>query len=147
VINSYSALWRINPSKLPAYNPSAPKSRRIGGGALIDLKGLQSVLKSADFDLDAIWVATDRCELDLENYKWTYENVVQMLVSLTASDYDKSEWCKVNGGATVPCDVYVMPYDSIRQVRSAKGLEVYMKFSIETDGTLTLVLVSCHPPR
>ena len=130
VINLYLDLWRLDPSKLPAFNPSSPKSRRIGGGALIDLKGLQSVLKSADFDLDAIWVATDRCEIDLENYKWTYENVVQMLVSLTASDYDKSEWCKVNGGATVPCDVYVMPYDSIRQVRSAKGIEVYMKFSI-----------------
>lgn len=147
MINSYSALWRIDPSKLPAFNPSAPRSRRIGGGALIDLKGLQSVLKSDDFDLDAIWVATDRCELDLENYKWTYENVVQMIVSLMASDYDKSEWCKVKGGLTVPCDVYVMPYDAIRQVRSSKGLDVYMKFSIETDGTLTLVLVSCHAPR
>ena len=147
MIKSYSSLWRIDPSKLPAFNPSAPRSRRIGGCALIDLKGLQSELKSPDFDLDAIWVATERCATDLENHKWTYENVVQMLVSLTASDYDKSEWCSVSGGVTVPCDVYVMPYDSIRQVRSAKGFELYIKFSIETDGTLTLVVVSCHPSR
>lgn len=114
---------------------------------MIDLTGLQALLKSEDFDLDAIWVATDRCELDLENYKWTYENVVQMLVGLTANDYKKSEWCQVKGGGAVPCDVYVMPYDAIRQVRSTKGLEVYVKFSIETDGTLTLVVVSCHPPH
>ena len=59
---------------------------------MIDLKGLQSVLKSDGFSLDDIWVATDRCEIDLENYQWTYDNVVQMLVSLTASDYKKTEW-------------------------------------------------------
>ena len=83
----------------------------------------------------------------MDNYEWTNENVVQMLINLHVNDYKKSEWCQVKGGSMVPCDVYVMPYDSIRQVRSAKGLDVYLKFSIETDGTLTLVVVSCHPPR
>lgn len=147
MINSYSDLWRIDPSELPAFDPSAPKSRRIGGGALIDLTGLQALLKSEDFDLDALWVATDRCELDLENYRWTYEDAVHMLGCLLADDYDKSEWCQVKGGSVVACDVYVMPYDDARRQRSAKGLQVYMKFSIDVTGVLTLVLVSCHPPR
>ena len=147
MINSPPDLWRIDPSTLPAFNPLKKKSRGIGGGPLIDLPGLQVLLKSAEFDLDALWVATDRCELDLESYRWTYEDVVQMLVCLKANDFNKSEWCQVKGGSVVPCDVYVMPYDETRRQRSAKGLEVYMKFSIDIAGALTLVLVSCHPPR
>ncbi|WP_293603320.1 hypothetical protein [Polaromonas sp. UBA4122] len=140
-------MWRIDPSTLPPFNPSNKKSRWIVGGPLIDLLGLQSLLKSTEFDLDALWVATDRCELDLENYRWTYEDVVHMLGCLLANDYGKSEWCQVKGGSVVACDVYVMPYDDARRQRSAKGLEVYMKFSIDVSGALTLVLVSCHPPR
>ena len=70
-----------------------------------------------------------------------------MLDCLLANDYRKSEWCQVNGGSTVACDVYLMPYDDARRQRSAKGLDVYMKFSIDVAGLLTLVLVSCHPPR
>lgn len=147
MINSYSDLWRIDPSTLTPFNPSNKKSRFIGVGPLLDLSGLQGLLKSTEFDLDALWVATDRCELDLENYRWTYEDVVQILGCLKANDYDKSEWCQVKGGSLVPCDVYVISYDDARRQRSAKGLEVYMKFSIDVAGALTLVLVSCHPTR
>ena len=134
----------MDPSKLP---PPTQKKRRINGGPVIDLNGLQAFLSSPDFDLDALWVATDRCERDLENYRWTYEDVVQMLICLTAKDFDKSEWCDVKGRSSVPCDVYVMPFDNVRRQRSTKGFEVYMKFSLAIDGALTLVLVSCHPPR
>jgi hypothetical protein len=114
--------------------------------ALIDLPSLQSVLKSEKFNIDSIWAATDRCEWSMENEGWTNENVLQILINLTVNDYVKSEWCQIKGGSMVPSDVYLMPFDPIRQVRSVKGLEVYTKFSIEVDGTFTLVLVSCHPP-
>lgn len=147
MINSYFDLWRIDPSTLTPFNSSNKKSRWIAAGPLLDLAGLQGLLKSGKFDLDSLWVATDSCERDLENYRWTYENVLQMLVCLMADDYVKSEWCQVKGGSVVPCDVYVMPYDAARYQRNAKGLEVYMKFSIDVAGSLTLVLVSCHPPR
>ena len=60
------------------------------------------------------------------------------------TDYYKSEWCEVLGGRLVPCDVYRTPYDAERKRRHPKGLLVYIKFSIETDGTLTIALVSCH---
>lgn len=147
MINSNTQLWRVDPSTLPAFNPSGKKVRKIGCGPLINLPALQVLLNSADFDLDTLWVATDRCELDLESYRWTYEDVVHMLVCLKAGDFDKSEWCQVKGGSVLPCDVYVMPYDETRRQRSAKGLEVYMKFSIDSTGALSLVLVSCHPSR
>ena len=144
MINSYSELWRIDPSKLQ--QPKG-KKRQIGGGPVIDLNGLQAYLSSPGLDLDAIWVATGTCERDLENYRWTYEDIVQMLICLTVNDFDKSEWCDVQGQSSFPCDVYVMPFDNIRRQRSTKGFEVYIKFSLAIDGALTLVLVSCHAPR
>ena len=36
------------------------------------------------------------------------------------------------------------PYDAVRKRRHPKGLLVYIKFSIEADGALTIALVSCH---
>jgi hypothetical protein len=143
MINSYSNFWRVDPATLPSGN----QRRRIDGGPLIDLPVLQAFLVSQEFDLDSLWVATDRCEQDLVNYRWTYEDVVQMLGCLKANDFNTSEWCQVKGGSTVPCDVYVMAFDEIRRQRSTSGFEVYMKFSIDTAGAITLVLVSCHAPR
>lgn len=68
-----------------------------------------------------------------------------MLVSLDGpADYLKSEWCQVRGGAMVACDVYALNYDSLRKQRHPRGLEIYLKFSLNEQGTLTIVLVSCH---
>ena len=116
-------------------------------GPLVDLPRLQAVLNPTQFDPDNLWIATGSCERDLENLRWTYDNVLKMLVSLVASDYRKSEWCRIKGGRDVPCDVYVLPYDLVRHQRNAKAEAVYMKFSIDEAGALTIVMVSCHPPR
>jgi hypothetical protein len=140
-------LWRIVPSTLRPYDPAKPAGRKKLAGPLIDLPQLQEVLNSRQFDLDDLWIATDRCELDLENYQWTYDKVQQMLVSLVASDYRNSEWCGIRGGHYVPCDVYLLPYDLDRHQRNSRAEAVYLKFSIDEAGALSIVLVSCHPPR
>ncbi|WP_028998076.1 hypothetical protein [Azohydromonas australica] len=117
----------------------------IRGGRLLDLGALQALLRSGSFDLDQLWLATDKCVNDLQKERWSTSDVLQMLVSLDSTqDYRKSEWCQVSGGHMVPCDVYAMPYDTLGQRRHPRGLEVYLKFSIDETGLLTIALVSCH---
>ena len=140
-------MWRVDPSTLSPFDPAKPAGRQSLAGPLVDLPGLQAVLNSGQFDLDDLWIASDNCERDLENHRWTYDKVLQMLVSLVASDYRKSEWCGVKGGSHVPCDVYLLPYDLVRHQRNAKAEAIYLKFSIDEAGALTIVMVSCHPPR
>ena len=96
---------------------------------------------------EEVWVATDRCELDLENERWSYDDVLRLLSCLQPSDFKNSEWCQVKGGQLYPCDAYRLRFDFERRARNARGLEVYMKFSVTDDGQLSLVLVSCHGSR
>lgn len=109
------------------------------------MKAVQSLLRSGVFDTDQLWFGTERCEKDLVKESWSVNDVLQMLVHMDeAKDYYKSEWCEVFGERFLPCDVYRTPFDAVRKCRHAKGLLVYIKFSIEVDGTLTIALVSCH---
>lgn len=85
-------------------------------------------------------------ERDLENSQWNYSDVLQMLQCLQAGDYKKSEWCEVKR-RNYACDVYVLKFDYERRVRSARGLEVYLKFSIDDVGQIALVVASCHGSR
>lgn len=145
VIKSMLAYWHIDPRSIPGFGPKRPTSRKIVGGPLIKLEAVKALLKSGVFDTDQVWLATDKCEKDLQKEQWSITDVLQMLVDMDgAADYYKSEWCEVLGGRFVPCDVYRIPYDAQRKRRHPKGLLVYIKFSVEVDGTLTIALVSCH---
>ena len=112
---------------------------------MIKLEAVQALLKSGVFDTDQLWLATNDCEKDLLKERWSIYDVLQMLADMDGTvDYYKSEWCEVLGERFVPCDVYRTPYDAVRKRRHPKGLLVYIKFSIEADGALTIALVSCH---
>jgi len=121
---------------------------------LLDLGALQAVLRSGQFDVDALWFATSGARKDREKYQWSNADVLEMLLALrgpahSPSDYFKSEWCEVddvNGMRWVPCDAYRMNYDIEGRRRDAHGTEMYLKFSLE-DGVLAIVLASCHPSR
>ena len=129
--------------------------RRIRGGALIDLQGLQALLRSGEFDLDKLWFATSGARNDREKYEWSSAQVLDMLLDLhgphaTPNDYWKSEWCEVDaevGMRWVACDVYRMNYDLERFERTRDGTQMYFKFSLDEDGFVTIVLASCHPSR
>lgn len=145
MINSAHIYWHVDPGAIPAVDPKKRGKRGITGGPLIKLEALQALLKGGGFDIDQLWLATDKCEKDLQKERWTVNDVLQMLADMDGkADYYKSEWCEVLGGRFVPCDVYRTPYDAERKRRHPKGLQVYVKFSIELDGTLTITLVSCH---
>lgn len=110
------------------------------------MPALQREIASGRLGEDEVWAGSAKCERDLENYQWTYNDVLQMLQCLQACDYKKSEWCEVKR-RYFACDVYVLNFDCERRVRSARGLEVYLKFSIDDEGQITLVLASCHGSR
>ena len=146
MIKYATVYWRVDPNTLPQFDPKkGSASRKIVGGPLIRLEVLQELLKSGDFDTDQLWLATEKCEKDLRKEQWSTSDVLQMLADIDCkTDYYKSEWCEVLGGRMVPCDAYRTPYDAERKRRHVKGLRVYIKFSIEVDGTLVIALVSCH---
>jgi hypothetical protein len=139
VINLTGNFWRIDRSTL-VFSGKRP----LGKKPLIDLPAMQALLRSGTFDLDRLWIATDKCSRDMENEEWSTTDVLHMLAGLDATDYKKSEWCQVLGGDMVPCDVYVTPYDALHQQRRPHGLDVYLKFSIDDAGQLTITMVSCH---
>lgn len=137
-------LWKVDRTSL---KPSTSARRTIAGGPVFDLFMLQALVADGELTEDEVWVATDRCERDLENERWSYEDVLHMLSCLRPADFKSAEWCQVKGGEMYPCDVYRLHFDFERRVRNARGLEVYMKFSVTDDGQLSLVLVSCHGSR
>lgn len=145
MINSPSIFWTIAPAAIPAYDAARPRSRLIRVGPLIDLGALKALLSGGSFDTRQLWLATDKCRKDLRKEQWSIDDVLQMLLSLDAAlDYDKSEWCQVAGGRMVACDVYTMRFDTVHKRRHPRGLPVYLKFSVDDDGVVTIVLVSCH---
>lgn len=137
-------LWKRDRSLLI---PPTNKQRLIGRKPLLDLSALQALVSDGALGEDEVWVATDRCERDLQNWQWSLADVLHMLICLKSVDFKKAEWCQIKGGAMYPCDVYRLPYDCERRERNPCGLEVYMKFSVTEDGQLSLVLVSCHGSR
>lgn len=145
MINSTSNFWAVDPTSITPFNPAKPRQRTILGGPLINLGALQALLKSGNFDTGQLWLATDKCRRDLQNERWSTDDVLNMLANLVAGDdYSKSEWCQVTGGGMVPCDVYKTFFDAERKCRNPKALPVYIKFSVDDDGLLTIALVSCH---
>ncbi|UXH77137.1 type II toxin-antitoxin system MqsR family toxin [Roseateles amylovorans] len=147
--------WRRDPGLSPSAQGTR-KTRAIKGGALLDLTALQALLRSETFDLDALWFATSGARRDREKYRWSNAEVLEVLLALRDparshhNDYLKSEWCEVdgeNGRRWVACDVYQLSFDFVRGHRHPQGVALYLKFSVESDGLVAIVLASCHPSR
>ncbi|MDG4551441.1 MAG: hypothetical protein P9F19_18485 [Candidatus Contendobacter sp.] len=137
-------LWKRDRSSLI---PPTNKQRKIRGGPLLDLVALQALVSNGTLGENEVWMATDSCEWALQNERWSLDDVLRMLSCLQSGDFKNAEWCQIKGGAMYPCDVYRLRYDCIRQQRNARGLEIYMKFSVDDAGQFRLVLVSCHGSR
>lgn len=156
-----SLYWKRDPAHLPP--PPAKgsrKSREIKGGRLLSLTALQALLSTGSFDLDALVFGTRGARDDREKNRWKNADVLNMLMLLREpaakvkgavedrNDYVKSEWCEVEAEVDmrwVACDVYRMNIDLARLQRDRNGTEIYFKFSVEDDGSITIVMASCHP--
>jgi hypothetical protein len=135
-------LWNTDISILALPGPG--RTRKIGRAPLIDLGALQASIAGGQLTVEGVWPATRRSRNCLEDYGWTYDDVLQIFSCLCAEDYKESEWCEIDGGRIVPSDVYTIRYDEARRQRNASGLEIYLKFSVDGDGALTLILVQNH---
>lgn len=142
MINSCPTIWLIDLRQEGP--PETGKPRQIKKGPLIDLKVLQAAIATKQLSDDGVWPATRRCRNSLEDYGWNFGLVLEMLSCLLPDDYKNSEWCDVDGNLTVPCDVYRICFDEVRRKRNSRACEIYLKFSIDDDGILTLVLVQSH---
>jgi hypothetical protein len=154
--------WKRDPATLPPPPPPKVKgARQIAGGRLLELTALQQLLASGNFDLDGLWLANPKTRKDVgERLGWEHPQVLQALLLLKEpaaktkgavedqNDYVKSEWCEVDaevGKRWVACDVYRMTIDLVTLQRHRGGIEMYFKFSVEDDGSITIVMASCHP--
>ncbi|OWQ48754.1 hypothetical protein CDL60_02340 [Roseateles noduli] len=109
------------------------------------MKLLQEVLRGGEFDTDRLLPANRDVLKDMRRERWTAHDVLQMLVNLLARDYAKSEWARIDSGRRwVACDVYQTFYDSLTRRRHRHAQPVYLKFSIDEAGDITILLASCH---
>jgi len=134
--------------------PEDGKERFIRGGPLFDLVELQRMLATGELDLgddDQVDVATTSCWEDLKKLQWTTRDDVRNLLGVLkpgkraqGGDFINSQWCKDDDGDLHPCDSYRVRVDHKTWQRNPKAPLYYVKFSLNEEGTLYLVLISCH---
>ena len=145
VINLVLKLRCADTQNLEIYDESTQKPRAIGRGPLFELRALQALLLSGEFDTRRLRPANRDVMKDMQRARWSAHDVLQMLVNMHAKDYKKSEWARIDAGRRwVPCDVYLTSYDSLTRQRCRNAPEVYLKFSIDEAGDVTILLASCH---
>lgn len=135
-----TSLWLIDRQALP--EPS-PRRRRIGDTPLIDLAGLQQAIR--DRRLSEVWVGTKQTKNNLEDLGWTFDDLLECVACLSPLDFKNAEWCEDSYGGWHPCDAYAIRYDDRAKCRVRySDINYYLKFSLDEDGALTLVLIRCH---
>lgn len=135
------SLWLIDPATL---SPPPKGKRKIGSDPLIDLEALQAAINDATLGDDDVWLATTRCTTKVQDLKWTFRNLLDCVGCLQSGDHRGAEWCDDGTGQWFACDSYAIHYDDTKGCRSRHGLEFYLKFSIDEDDFLMLIMVSVH---
>jgi hypothetical protein len=142
-----TSLWLVDPATLA---PPPGGKRKIGRRPLIDLARLQRAIESGVIGDEDVVLATRDCVKDLGKFPWTIRDLLDCLscarpYRMTGPhDFRGSEWCKDSHGRWVPCDAYALRYDEGQRCWSHSGLEVFLKFSITSDGELELIMISAH---
>lgn len=135
-----ASLWLVDPAGLVRRTRG---SRKIGREPLIDLARLQQAIATGA--LDDVWVGTEKAENNLEDLSWTVGDLLDCIACLATSDHKGAEWCEDSYGHWHPCDAYAIRYDHLGKCRVRySDINYYLKFSLDRDGALTLVLISCH---
>lgn len=140
-----TTLWLIDPATLAM--PSATK-RKIGRKPLIDLTGLQREIACGRLGDEDVFLATRSSNTDLQNLRWSIADLLACVSCVAASDFRGAEWCKDRWENWHPCDVYAIRYDDARRCRAPHiYIEYYLKFSIDVEGSLRLVMIRNHLSR
>lgn len=137
-----TTLWRIDPRTLP--KPTARK-RKLGRKPLIDLASLQYAINSKQLGDDNVLPGTTDAQNHLEDFTWSFADLLDCIACLRPADYRNSEWCQDRYEHWYPCDAYAIRYDDHAKCRVRfSDINYYLKFSLTEDDCLTLVLISCH---
>lgn len=136
-----TSLWLVDLATLPE---PAENRRRIGRNPLIDLAGLQLAINDGALGDEDVWLATKKCNDNVQDLQWSVQNLLHCISCLQPGDHRGAEWCRHSGGQWVACDAYTIGYDDSKGCRSRHGLEFFLKFSIDEYGALTLIMVSAH---
>ena len=137
-------LWRIDPASLP---PPGKGKRKIRGGPLINLAGLQEAIRAGVVTEYSVDVVNRSCDDDLDKLEWTLQDVLDCLLCASGRDFRRAEWCDTTLAGPLPCDAYAIPYDEPGRRRSPGALEFYLKFSVDEGGALRLQMVRAHLSR
>lgn len=141
-----ASLWLVEPSSLPQRRGTVRKIR-IARQPLIDLEGLKAAITRGVLSEDDVWLATRKCDQELQALRWTRPDLLDCIACLRPDDHRGAEWCCDSSGRWHACDAYRLRYDEARRCRDPRALEFYLKFSIDEEGSLLLVMVSAHLSR
>ena len=153
VITSLPRFWLQDLTKLPQpkQGKAPPKLRST---PLFDLVDIQQEVQSGRVSADDVVLVTEQARKDRrDRLPWTSSDLFHYIACLnpyklgSAHDFKGAHWCLDSNGNWLACDSYAMRYDSQRRCRSAGGLDVYFKFSVDNQGGLVLLVISLHPPR
>ncbi len=143
MINSVT-LWRIDPATL---SPPGSGKRKISGGPLIDLARLQEAIRAGQVTEDSVDVVNRSCDDNLDDLRWTLQDILDCLLCAMPSDFKGAEWCETSWAGQIPCDAYSIPYDDTSRCRARDALEFYLKFSVDAGGALRIQMVRAHLSR
>lgn len=111
---------------------------------MIDLAALQQAITNGGLGDDDVWLATTKAEHNVEDLTWSLRDLLDCIGCLVPTDFKCSEWCDDSYGGTHACDSYAICYDDSACVRARSSCSYYLKFSLDEEGGLMLVVISCH---
>jgi hypothetical protein len=136
------SLWLVDVAGLP---PPSGKVRKIGRTPLIDLARLQAAIEDGSLGENDVWLATRDCNNNVQDLAWSFQDLLDCIRCLVAADHKGAEWCQDSHGQWRACDAYAIRYDDTNRCRVRySDINYYLKFSIEEDGSLMLVMISVH---
>lgn len=120
-------------------NPS-DKERAISVGPIYALTDVLSIAGKGS----SVSLVTERCRHNVEDLGWSIDDVVSLISEIQPTNYKDSEWCRMDRGLWLPCDVYVVSRkEYCERMFNSLFVEYYLKFAIGPTGAV-LLIVSCH---
>ncbi|MBS0213662.1 MAG: hypothetical protein JSR26_10860 [Proteobacteria bacterium] len=114
---------------------------------VIDLAGLQQAISTGALGDGDVWMA-GRSSDQLQDLQWDVGDLLECIARLAAADHKGAEWCEDGRGNWYLCDAYSIPYDDTRRCRDPRSfVAYYLKFSIDEDGSLQLIMLRNHLSR
>lgn len=135
----------VNHKNLSRYPGPVPDSltgrEKIQNGPIYNVDDVQRILEQTKPR-----IVTQKCIRDCQSLGIDDGEVSELIVqAIKTGRYKGSEWCLIsNSGSVAACDAYILQATYWNEnVRRELSCEYYLKFAINTAGSLVLT-ISCH---